>query len=274
MKSFASRRLRNAVLTAIALSGLAAWKHWRSGGLHATSFETGYLLFAAICFLGLYNLRKKLPVLPWTTSAAWLQAHLYVGLSTAVLLGLHMDWRLPDGLLESTLAGLFVATWTSGVIGLFWTRTLPRKLARVSEEVIYERIPLLRTQLCDRAQQAVLDTVRTSGVTTLGDFYSRRLHPFFEKPRGWQYQLRPNNRVRRRLLDELTEVNRYLSQPERETCEQLFALVRRRDDLDYHAALQWRLKAWLFVHIALSYPLLIIAGLHGLLAHLFAGGGL
>ena len=274
MKSFVSRRLRNASLTLAALGGFVYWKHWREASLTDTSFDTGYVLAAAILFLGLYNVRKKLPVLPGTTSAGWLQAHLYIGLSTAVLFGLHVNWRLPDGIYESTLAGFFLATFASGLIGLYWSRTLPPKLARVSEEVIYERIPQLRRQLGDRAQQAVLETVRSAGATTLGEFYSQRLHPFFEQPRGWRYSLSPNNRLRRQLLAELTEVNRYLSEPERNVCEQLFALVRRRDDLDFHAALQWRLKAWLFVHIGLTYPLIAIAGMHGLLAHLFDGGAL
>ena len=274
MKSFVSRRLRNSALTIAALGGFAAWKYWREAGLRATSFDTGYALFAAIVFLALYNVRKKLPVLPWTTSSAWLQVHLYVGISTAVLFGLHVNWRLPNGPFETTLAVLFAATFASGLIGLYWTRTLPRKLARVSEEVIYERIPMLRGQLRDRAQQAVLETVRSAGATTLGEFYSQRLHEFFERPRGVWYFLRPNNQLRRQLLAELTEVNRYLSEPERETCEQLFALVRRRDDLDYHAALQWRLKAWLFVHIGLTYPLVVVASVHGLLAHLFDGSAL
>ena len=108
------------------------------------------MLLAAILFLGLYNVRKKLPMLPWTTSAGWLQVHLYVGLATSVLFGLHLGWRLPHGFLDTVLAGLFVSTFASGLLGLYWTRTLPSKLARVSEEVIYERIPLLRSQLRDR----------------------------------------------------------------------------------------------------------------------------
>lgn len=257
-----------------ALGGITAWKQWREAGLNSTSFDTGYVLLTAIVFLGLYNVRKKLPVLPWTTSAAWLQMHLYVGLSTAVLFGLHVNWRFPDGIFETTLACFFAATFVSGLLGLYWTRTLPRKLARVSEEVIYERIPQMRSQLRDRAKDVVLETVRSAGATTLGEFYSAQLHDFFEESRGWRYMLRPNNKLRRQLLDELTEVNRYLSEPEREACEQLFALIRRRDDLDYHAALQWRLKAWLFVHIGLTYPLIAIATVHGLLAHLFDGGTL
>jgi hypothetical protein len=157
---------------------------------------------------------------------------------------------------------------------LYWTRTIPPKLARVSEEVIYERIPLLRAQVRDRAQQAVLTGVREAGATTLGEFFSAKLHRYFEQPRGWGFYLRPNNRVRKRLFVELGEVSRYLSDAERETSEKLFALVRRRDDLDYHEALQWRLKMWLFLHIGLSYPLLLLGCVHGWLAHLFGGGPL
>jgi len=274
MKSFVSRRLRNTALTFAALGGWVAWKQWREAGLSSTSFDTGYVLLAAILFLALYNFRKKLPVLPWTTSAGWLQLHLYVGVSTAILLGLHVDWRVPNGIFETILTSLYLATFTSGLIGIYWTRTLPRKLTRVSEEVIYERIPMLRSQVRDRAEQAVLETVRSSGATTLGEFYSDRLHEFFQQPRGLRYFLRPDNRLRRQLLAELTEVKRYLSEPERKTCEQLFAWIRRRDDLDYHEALQWRLKAWLFVHIGLTYPLVAVACVHGLLAHLFDGGAL
>ena len=40
-------------------------------------------------------------------------------------------------------------------------------------------------------------------------------------------------------------------------------MVRRRDDLDFHSVMQWRLKVWLFVHIGLTYPLLAVASLHG-----------
>ncbi len=274
MKSFVRRRIKNTVFMFASLGGFVGWLGWRNAGLGATSFDTGYVLLAAILFLALYNFRKKLAVLPWTTSAGWLQLHLYVGLSTAVLLGLHVGWRLPNGIFETILATLYLATFASGLLGLYWTRTLPRKLARVSEEVIYERIPMLRNQVRDRAEQAVLETVRTSGATTLGEFYSDRLHEFFQQPRGLRYLLRPDNRLRRRLLAELTEVKRFLSEPEQKTSEQLFALVRRRDDLDYHAALQRRLKAWLFVHIGLTIPLVAVACVHGWLAHLFDGGTL
>jgi hypothetical protein len=201
-----------------------------------------------------------------------MQAHLYVGLGTAGLYLMHAPFRWPNGVFETLLAALYWATLASGVIGLYWTRSLPRRLSRVGEEVIYERIAAIRGNLRERAQAAVLIGVRTAGATTLGEFYERRLHDYFSSRRGWRYRLAPNSRLRKSLMVELTEMGRYLSDDERQTAEELFALVRRRDDLDYHEALQWRLKAWLFVHMALTYPLLVAAALHAWLAHLYHGG--
>lgn len=274
MMSFASRRLRSVAITIIVLSCVVFWTYWQESVLRNPSFETGYLLFAAIIFLAAYNLRKKIPIPLWLTSADWLQTHIYVALGTAVVFALHVGWRVPNGILETALACLYVATFMSGLVGIYWTRILPRRLARTNYEVIYERIPMLRNQLRNQAEEAVLTTVRSVGATTLGEFYGKQLKSYFENTREWRYYLRPNSRRRKSLLAELTEVSRYLSEPERETSEKLFALIRKRDDLDFHTALQWRLKMWLFIHIGLTYPLIAVASLHGLLAHLFDGGAL
>jgi hypothetical protein len=274
MKSFASRRLRNSAITLIASTSVVAYAWWSAARLGRPDFGTGYLLLAMIVFLALYNVRKKLPIVAHTTSAGWLQAHIYIGLATAFVLAAHVNWRLPNGWLEGILAALYAATFVSGLVGLYWTRTLPTQLSRVSEEYIYERIPALRSHIHQRAEQVVLETVRATGSDTLGSFFNTRLQGYLEKPRGWGYWLKPSSKVRKRLLAELTEVTRYLSEPERKASEQLFALIRRRDDLDFHAALQWRLKIWLFAHIGLTCPFVMLACLHGWLAHLFDGGGL
>ena len=78
--------------------------------------------------------------------------------------------------------------------------------------------------------------------------------------------------LRRDLMHEMEDLRRYLSDQEQGACEKLFALVRRKDDLDFHEARQGVLKLWLFAHIALSYTLVLLAVLHGLLAHAFGGG--
>jgi hypothetical protein len=185
---------------------------------------------------------------------------------------LHAGAAWPMGILDVMLAVIYVLTVASGVVGLYLTRTIPAQLARVGEEVIYERIPALRREVGRRAEEVVLGSVTASGATTLADFYTARLYDFFGRPRGWGYFWRPTTARRRALMREMQDFRRYLSDEEQVGCERLFALVRRKDDLDFHDARQKLLKLWLFAHIALTCALVLLAALHGLLAHAFHGG--
>jgi hypothetical protein len=240
--------------------------------LVVSSFTTGYLLMAAVLFLALYNVRKKLPFLPIGTSATWLQWHIYVGFASVGVFVLHTGVRAPTGILNTTLYVAYTLTVISGVIGLYLTRTIPAQLARVGEEVVFERIPSLHREVQRQAGDVVLQSVSSSGATTLADFYVARLFDYFAAGRGLSYFLRPTSALRRSLMGEMQNLRRYLCEPETAACERLFALVRRKDDLDFHAARQGLLKNWLFLHIALSYALISLGLMHGLLALAFSGG--
>jgi hypothetical protein len=268
MGFFARRRVRNLGLTAMAVAAVWLWVRAQERSLTASAFSTGYLMLAAVLFLALYNTRKKLPFLPLGSSAAWLQWHIYFGVGSIGLFALHAGLRWPTGVLETTLFIVYLAAATSGLVGLYLTRTIPPQLARVGEEVVYERIPALRYQVRTQAGDVVLESVAASGATTLADFYTGRLYDFFHRPRGLRYFARPTTALRRSLMHE----RRYLSDQEQAACERLFSLLRRKDDLDFHAARQLLLKTWLFVHIGLTYALVALALLHGLLALAFRGG--
>ncbi len=272
MTSFAQRRIRNGGATMIFVALVWLWVRGRERNLTPSSFATGYIMLAAVLFLAAYNLRKKLPFLPLGSSRAWLQWHLYVGIGSVGIFALHAGLRWPNGILETALACVYVSTVGSGVLGLYWTRTIPAQLARVGEEVIYERIPALHRQVQRQAGEVVLESVTASGATTLADFYVTRLYDFFYRSRSVSYFLRPTTALRRSLMEEMQNLRRYLSEHELTACERLFALVRRKDDLDFHAARQGLLKDWLFVHIGLTYALVVLAVLHGLLALAFRGG--
>jgi hypothetical protein len=230
------------------------------------------LLLGAITFLALYNFRKKLPSLPLGSSTAWLQAHLYVAMGSVALFALHVGPGWPNGVLETCLALTYVLTVASGLVGLYLTRTIPRQISRVGIEVVYERIPAFRRDVGLQAGNVVLRAVENSGATTLADFYTARLYDFFQRPRGTQYLLRPTTSKRRALMREMQDLRRYLSHHEQSACERLFSLIRRKDDLDFHEARQKLLKVWLFGHIGLTYVLIGLALLHGLVAHVFEGG--
>jgi hypothetical protein len=199
-----------------------------------------------------------------------MQLHIYVGFGSFFVFLWHVGFTLPRGVLESCLAAIYVTVFASGVLGLFWTRTIPRRLTALREQVIFEQIPQLRQQLVRQVHEMLFQSPSKSLV--LCQFYVQRLASFFERRRPISYLIRPNGQACRALVNEIEDLDRYLSLPQREAGRKLAELVRRKDDLDYHLALQSRLKVWLFVHIGLTYSLVMVAVVHGVLAHAFHGG--
>ncbi|TWT96892.1 hypothetical protein Pla108_26670 [Botrimarina colliarenosi] len=255
-----------------AVVGCALWVTQLEASLARSAYATGYVLYGAVVFLAAYQLRKKLPGLPLGKSRSWLQAHLVVAIASGALFYAHIGGRWPSGVVEGSLALLYAGAFASGVLGFYLTRTIPKQLARTGEQFIFEQIPRLRSSVQRDARTVVVDAVHATGATTLADFYADRLHGFFRRPRALRYTLRPTTTARRRLFNELTSVDRFLTEPERSAAERLFQLVRRKDDLDFHAARQGVLKAWLFGHIGLTWALLVVGAAHGVMALAFRGG--
>jgi hypothetical protein len=93
--------------------------------LFRTQYLSGWSLILTIVFLAAYNVRKKLPFLPLAASSTWLQFHIYVGWFTFFLFIFHIDFRMPNGILESMLAWLYLFVAVSGVVGLWISRLYP-----------------------------------------------------------------------------------------------------------------------------------------------------
>jgi peptidoglycan biosynthesis protein MviN/MurJ (putative lipid II flippase) len=255
----------------IVATSVALWLHAKfSHALPDYAFLTGWVLFAAMLVLTFFNARKKLPFLSLGKAETWLQIHIYLGFFTVVLFLIHLDFRAPHGWFEITLAWLFTLVSVSGVVGLFFSRTLPRRLATRGGEVIFEKIPALRHALKTGAENLALGADAKSPV--IAEFYARRLALFFAGPKNLWLHVVESRRPLNALIAELDDLRRFANETERVTLEKLTALVRQKDGLDYHRALQLALKLWLFVHIPLTYGLLIFTALHIVLVFGFSGG--
>ena len=272
MRSFARRRSFHAfalILLCVA-AVLAGLKY--SGVVPRFSYVSGWVLLAVILFLAAYNARKKLPFLPLGTSESWLQFHIYAGLFTAVLFAIHVRFKMPTGWFEGTLAWLYALVMVSGFAGLFLSRAVPKVLTTFGGEVLFERIPAIRSALQRQAEVLALTSVPQVQSTTIAEFYVRDLKDFFEGPRNFWLHLFQIRRPLSTLLNRITDLNRYLNERERATLDQIATLVRQKDGLDYHYALQLVLKGWLFTHIPLTYSLLLFAVVHIVLVFAFSGG--
>jgi hypothetical protein len=241
-----------------------------SGTLPNYAYLTGWVLFGAMVLLAVYNARKKLPFLPLGNSETWLQIHVYAGFFAVVLFLIHLNFRMPTGWFEGVLAWLYILVTASGIAGLVLSRVVPRRLTTRGGEVIYEKIPGLRHKLRLQAEALALGVEARS--PALADFYGERLALFFSGSKNFWRHLLESRRPLNGLLLQLEDLRRYLNEQERPKLEQLTQLVRQKDGLDYHYALQTALKLWLFVHLPLTYSLMIFSLVHIVLVFAFSGG--
>lgn len=240
--------------------------------MRGMSFLTGWALLAVILLLTLYNGRKKLPFLPLLSSEEWLQVHIWAGLLTGVLFAVHIGYRIPAGWFQGILTWLYLLVMASGVFGLFFCRAIPKRLAARGGEVLFERIPSIRRQFREQAEQLALQSVEESKSGTIADFYLRELKPFFSGPQNCFSHWSGDGSAVNGLLARISDVKRYLNGQERGTLEKIAVLVRQKDGLDYHYAHQLVLRVWLFVHIPLTYSLLLFIAVHVVMVFAFSGG--
>jgi hypothetical protein len=272
MTAFTKQRLIGWTLFLVLSAAIVRLHAQYAAVIPRLAYLTGWALFAVILALTFFNARKKLPFLPLLSSETWTQFHIYAGLLTGVLFAVHVRYKLPTGGFEITLALLYLLVMASGFFGLFVSRTVPRQLTTRGDEVLFERIPGIRRQLQERVEVLALNSVAEMKSATIADFYVRELKDFFDGTRNVLPHLVEVRTPLNRLLNKIADLNRYLNDQERATMNEIAALVRRKDSLDYHYALQLVLKVWLFVHIPLTYSLLLFTGAHIVIVFAFSGG--
>lgn len=271
--SFGSRRVRKVVLLLVAAALVLVIEQVGSTALHKTSYPSGWSLLIVVLGLASYSVRKRLAALPLGRSATWLQLHVYTGLLSGVIFGVHVRWRIPSGGLERCLALLFVLVFSSGVFGFVFSRVSARRLGTQGGEVLFERIARLRYELRSQVEHLVLNGLELAESTAVVEFYTERLQPFFDGPRHFWLHLAGSDRPVRRLMGEIDRQDRYTNDAERKLLRQIADRVRRKNNLDFQSAHQTVLRCWLLVHVPLTWALLLVASFHILLIHAYIGVG-
>lgn len=272
MTAIAFRTRRTVGLTIFLAASATAWcVYWIANIalVRDLSVATGFALLALCVLLALFNARKRVPFLPLLSAAVWLQFHVYAGLFSGALFLIHIAFAWPTGTFETALAAVFSLTFLSGLFGLFISRTIPKRLTRRGEQVIFERIPALRRTIMERAEELVERDVTESGARAVADYYEGNLRTYFLGGRHFLAHLLQSNAPRHRIVTSMESQKRYLGEDERAVMDELRTLVEQKDDLDFQHACQMLLKFWLFVHIPLTFSLLIFAAVHTLLVLIY-----
>ncbi len=231
---------------------------------------TGWTLLVSTAGLYLLTARKRMIARPLGPVASWLQWHVYLGSFASLVFLMHIGWPI-RGIFETSLAACFAIVAGSGILLGYMSRSTPRKLAALDRDYQLERIPVLQSAVANEAHQVALGSANLGEGATLAEFYQRRLLPFFRTPRSLLYRCIPNGVQRRHLLRELNDLDRYLAEQGTARRQQLATMVKVKDDLDYHEALQLRLRMLFAFHISLTWALALLIGVHVVLVYRFSG---
>jgi hypothetical protein len=264
-----------------AISGGLLWLVWIYGnGLRDPRYLDGWVL---ACGMGLqlyFHIAIKRGTLSPKSAMRWRKMHIFLGYLLIAAFISHSDFSLPDTGFEWALWTGFVLVTLSGIFGAYLAWSLKTK-GRVDEGVTYDRIPTLRAELARDVQAAVAETDPAAAAIALPglphnawiiDLYTTHLWDFFKGPRNFTAHLIGSQRPLKRLTDEIDNLSRYVDQQSQEKLAAIKLLVIEKDRLDFARVYLSLTKSWLFVHVPVTYALVVLTVLHVLVVYAFSSG--
>ena len=237
--------------------------------LQNSSVLTGYTLIVVMLCVALFNVRKKLSMIPLGKASSWLVFHVVGGLLCVALYWIHTKSVWPKGLYEGFLAGAFYLVSISGIIGYLLQRLNSRKLTETGIEVIYERIPLELREIQEKAEEYIVECTESTASDVLANHYLDTMVWYFQKPRFYWSILFGAGNARMWLRTRGASVKRYLSTEELDYFKRLEELAELKVLVDTHFVHQDLNKKWLVFHVPLSVGLVIMALWHLLLVEVY-----
>lgn len=256
----------------------------------------GTISFVIFLFAVLLGLRKKLPHFPLGRVRSWMRAHIWLTLLTVPLILLHSGFQLGSPM-TTVLMGLYAVVMLSGVYGLILQQKLPRWMKEeLPAEVVYEQIPNLREKLCvaarrmlrgfrpevveERVARLVLAAVPDAALVTaetatamaenedisadaasnerVAEFIERQLLPYLQARRGDKFRMGQANTA--------SDAFRYLKLRVpafyHKAVDEMEGWANERRHLDVQMKMQHWLHGWLFIHVPLSFLLLLLTAWH------------
>ena len=271
-------------LVIAAISGGLFWLVWIYGnGLRDPRYLDGWVLAGGVSLQLYFHFALKTGHLSPKSAMRWRKIHIFLGYLLIAAFISHSDFSLPDTSFEWALWACFVLVTLSGIFGAYLAWSLRAK-ARIDEGISYDRIPNLRADLARDLDDAVAETEAGAaqfalpGLPTLPhddwiiDLYTTHLRDFFQGQRNFTAHLIGSQRPLRRLTDEIDNLSRYVDQQGQDKLAAIKNLVIEKDRLDFARVYLGLTKGWLFVHVPVTYALIVLAVLHVLVVYAYSSG--
>ncbi len=277
---YVARRTIHGFLIA-AISGGLFWLVWIYGnGLRDPRYLDGWILAGGMGLQLGFHIAVKVGGLSPKSAIRWRKIHIFVGYLLIAAFLSHTDFSFPETGLEWALWVGFVLVTLSGVFGTYLAWSL-RVKGEIDEGVVYDRIPSLRAGLAREVEVAVTKTDPAAAAIALPaqpydawimDLYTTHLRDFLEGQRNVTAHLIGSQRPLKRLTDEVDNLSRYVDQRSQEKLAIIKGLVVEKDRLDFARVYLGLTKGWLFIHVPVTYSLIVLTVLHVLVAYAYSSG--
>jgi hypothetical protein len=262
-------------------AGLLSWLVWLYGNaLRDARYLDGWLLAAGMVVQVYFHVRLRQGPLSPRAAATWRQIHIFVGYVLIALFFSHSNFSLPDTSFEWALWAAFLLVALSGVLGTYLAWSVPAKLGP-EDATVFERIPIRRAELAKQIH--TLASKPDNGQLALAlpaapyedwilDLYRTQLREFFQGPRNTAAHLFGSQRHLKRLTGEIDNLERYVGKSGQGKLNAMKALLLEKDRLDFARVHLGLTKLWLFIHVPVTYGLVILSVLHILVVYAFSSG--
>jgi hypothetical protein len=264
-----------------AVSGGLFWLVWIYGnGLRDPRYLDGWLLAGGMSLQLYFHIARKRAGLSPRSDMRWRKIHIFLGYVLMAAFILHSDFSLPDTAFEWALWAAFVLVTVSGMFGTYlaWSLQIKR---RIDESVGYDRIPARRAELARDIHAVVAEPNPAAAAIALPappydawivDLYTDHLRDFFQGRRNVTAHFIGSQRPLKQLMDEIDNLSRYVDQQSQDKLSVIKNLVVEKDRLDFTQVYLGLSRAWLFVHVPVTYGLIVLTVLHVLIVYAYSSG--
>ena len=264
-----------------AISGGLFWLVWIYGnGLRDPRYLDGWVLAGGMSLQLSFHIAIKTASLSPKFAARWRKIHIFIGYLLIAAFISHSDFSLPDTGFEWALWASFVLVALSGIIGTYLAWSLQAKHG-IDERVGYDRIPTRRAELARNVHAAVAKIDPAAAAMAfpappydawIMDLYTTHLRDFFQGQRNFTAHLIGSQRPLKRLTDEIDNLSRYVEPRSEEKLAAIRNMVVEKDRLDFACVYLGLTKGWLFVHVPVTYALVVLTVLHVIVVYAFSSG--
>lgn len=217
--------------------------------------------FLLIIFLAFYKVRKSIYRTRLGTLQSWMQAHTYIGILGAALIGLHTGFSA-GGPFSFLLLALFLFTAISGAAGTIVYNTIPISVNKYGRGIL----PLEEMEIKLKGYLAEADK---SVENAQGDFrklYDNKIRPLFRhKGPRWIYLLTEERAILKKYKDLFEGFKKSTPPQNVYDISMLGALAAEKEKLAFMWVKLKMLRVWLNFHMPLSFAMIT-----GTIAHIIA----